>query len=81
MFPYLVVILAVIFLVLKFSGLLEEFTDAMRRTWGDPSDRLRELQELSPEEEEMEDRLTVFREYLEKPSDQDDDFPDPPSPQ
>lgn len=81
MFPYVVVILAVIFLVLKYSGLLDEFTDAMRKTWGYPADRLRELQDPTVDDENMEDRLRVFREYLDEPSQQDDTSSEDPSPQ
>ena len=81
MFPYVVIILAVIFLVLKYSGLLDEFTNAMRRTWGIPEDRLRELQDPPVEDEATEDRLRVFREYLDDPSQQDDNSSEDSSPQ
>ena len=74
MLPYIAFTLAVIFLILKVSGIWDEFTAAMRNL-----QRFQGKQKSSNSEihEEVDvNRLEVFREFLEGPVDDDrDDSP------
>jgi hypothetical protein len=74
MFPFFVLFLAMIFLVLKFSGILDEFTERMQRFWGRGEKGIRELIEPFIQVEDVENRLEVFRDYLEQ-SPEDDESP------
>jgi len=61
MLPYVAFLLAVVFLILKLSGVLDSFTEFMRQRW--------EGQEKV--DEDIEKRLEVFREFLEAPSEEE----------
>ena len=58
MLPYVAFLLAVVFLILKLSGVLDRFTEFMRQRSEDKVD------------EEMDKRLEVFRDFLETPSEE-----------
>jgi hypothetical protein len=72
MLPYVAIFLAFIFLVLKASGLLDEFTDRMRRIREREERRTPELREPLKREESVENRLEVFREFLDERVDDDE---------
>jgi len=61
MLPYVVFLLAVVFLILKLSGALDSFTEFMRQ---------REEDHVEVDEE-MDKRLEVFRDFLEAPSEEE----------
>jgi hypothetical protein len=75
MFPYLVILLAIVFLFLKFSGLLDEFTDRMQRLWGPGEKGIRELLEPLIHTEEMDNRLEVYRDFLDQSPEDDEGSP------
>lgn len=75
MFPYFVLFLAIVFLFLKFSGILDEFTERMQRLWGSGENGIRELLEPLIQTEEMDNRLEVYRDFLDQSQDDDDGAP------
>lgn len=64
MLPYVAFLLAVVFLILKLSGVLDRFTEFMNQRWKDQAQSTPPMLE-EPVDEEFEDRLNVFREFLE----------------
>lgn len=73
MLSYIALSLAVIFLVLKLTGFLDEFTEAMR---GGRDGGVRWLQKLlgpPPEDPDLEKRLDVFKDFFEGQSDEEED--------
>lgn len=64
MLPYVAFLLAVVFLILKLSGVLDRFTELMNQRWKDQAQSTPPMLE-EPVDEEFEDRLNVFREFLE----------------
>lgn len=64
MLPYVVFLLAVVFLMLKLSGVLDRFTEFMGQRWKDQAWSTPSMLE-EPVDEEFEGRLDVFREFLE----------------
>jgi hypothetical protein len=72
MLPYIAIFLAFIFLLLKASGLLDEFTDRMRKI-RERGERLTpELREPRKHEASLENRLEVFREFFDERVDDDE---------
>jgi len=61
MLPYVAFLLAVVFLILKLSGVLDRFTEFMGQRW--------EGQRKA--DEEIDKRLEVFRNFLEAPSEEE----------
>ena len=66
MLPYIAIFLAFVFLVLKASGLLDEFTDRMRRIRKRGERLTPELPKQQPHDEAVQNRLEVFREFLDR---------------
>jgi hypothetical protein len=72
MLPYIVIVAALLFFILKRSGIFENLsgeksdTDASRRHWGK-----RVLRELE-RDPETNKRLEVFKDFLESQQDEDD---------
>jgi hypothetical protein len=75
MFPYFVLFLAIVFLFLKFSGILDEFTERMRRLWGPGENGIRELLGPLIQSEEMDNRLEVYRDFLDQSPDDEESPP------
>jgi hypothetical protein len=73
MLPYVAIFLAFVFLVLKASGLLDEFTDRMRKIREREEIRTPELRQSQKHDEIVENRLEVFREFLDDRVDKDED--------
>jgi len=71
MLPYVAFLLAVVFLILKLSGVLDKFTEFMRQRWDGQVRSTPPMLEEPVEDEEFEGRLNVFREFLEGRSDKD----------
>lgn len=65
MLPYVVFLLAVVFLMLKLSGVLDRFTEFMGQRWKDQAWSTPPMLEEPVDDEEFEGRLDVFREFLE----------------
>ena len=65
MLPYVAFLIAVVFLILKLSGVLDRFTELMIQRWGDQVQSTPPILEESVDDEEFEGRLDVFREFLE----------------
>lgn len=64
MLPYIVVILAVVYFVMKGTGFLDELARS-RRTQGDPEEQLgRRLLDRMRNEKDMNRRLEVFKDFL-----------------
>ena len=61
MLPYVAFLLAVVFLILKLSGVLDRFTELMRQKSEDHVEVDRD----------MDKRLEVFRDFLETPSEEE----------
>jgi len=65
MLPYVVFLLAVVFLMLKLSGVLDRFTELMGQRWKDQVRSTSPMLEEPVDGDEFEGRLDVFREFLE----------------
>ena len=65
MLPYLAFLLAVMFLILKLSGVLDRFTEFMGQRGKDQAQSPPSMLEEPVDDEEFEGRLDVFREFLE----------------
>jgi len=65
MLPYVVFLLAVVFLMLKLSGVLDRFTEFMGQRWKDQVQSPSPMLEEPVDGDEFEGRLDVFREFLE----------------
>lgn len=65
MLPYVAFLLAVVFLILKLSGVLDRFTEFMGQRWKDQVRSTPPMLEDPVDEEEFEGRLGIFREFLE----------------
>jgi len=65
MLPYVVFLLAVVFLMLKLSGGLDKFTEFMGQRWKDQVRSTPPMLEEPVDGDEYEGRLDVFREFLE----------------
>ncbi len=64
MLPYIVIILAVIYFVMKGTGFLDEFSKS-QRTNGDPEEQLGwRLLDRMRNDSEMNRRLEIFKEFL-----------------
>ncbi|MCJ7569180.1 MAG: hypothetical protein MUO58_16800 [Anaerolineales bacterium] len=73
MLPYIVIILAVVYFVMKGTGLLDEFAKS-RRTQGDPEESLgRRLLDRMRTESDMNRRLEVFKDYLGNNDEEEDE--------
>jgi hypothetical protein len=73
MLPFVVVLSAIVFLILKISGFLDEFTNAMRGYWETRDGRIREIMKELSVDKDADDRLEVFREFLSDKPDTDED--------
>ena len=65
MLPYVVFLLAVMFLIFKLSGVLDRFTEFMGQRWKDQAWSTPSMLEEPVHGDEFEGRLDVFREFLE----------------
>lgn len=64
MLPYIVIILAMVYFVMKGTGFLDELAKS-RRTQGEPEEHLgRRLLERMQNDSDMNRRLEVFKEFL-----------------
>lgn len=72
MLPYVVFLLAVVFLILKLSGVLDRFTEFMGQRWKDQVWSAPPILE-EPVDDEFEGRLDVFREFLEGQSQEENE--------
>ena len=74
MLPFVVVLSAVVFLILKISGFLDDFTNTMREYRESRDGSISEvIKELSVSVD-ADDRLEVFREFLSDKPDTDEDI-------
>ena len=73
MLPYLVLLLAVLYVILKMFGIIDDFTNGMRRFWEDQDGRFQEIIGEFTVSDEVESRLEVFRDFLIDQSDLDED--------
>jgi hypothetical protein len=73
MLPFVVILSAVVFLILKISGILDDFTNAMRGFWETRDGRIREIIKELSFDNDADDRLEVFREFLSDKPDTDED--------
>ena len=64
MLPYVAFFLAVVFLILKLSGVVDRFTELMGQRWGNQVQSTPPILEEPVDHEEFEGRLDVFREFL-----------------
>ena len=71
MLPYVAFLLAVVFLILKLSGVLDKLTEFMRQRWEGQVRSTPPMLEEPVEGEEFEGRLEVFREFFEGRSEED----------
>ena len=73
MLPYIVLLLAVLFIILKMFGMIDDFTNAMRRFWEDQDGRFQEIIGELTVNDEVNSRLEVFRDFFIDQSDLDED--------
>jgi|GEM_PF-5002477 len=64
MLPYVAFLLAVVFLILKLSGVLDRFTEFMGQRWEGQVRSTPPMLEEPVDDEKFEGRLEVFREFL-----------------
>lgn len=74
MLPFVVVLSTVVFLILKISGILDEFTNTMRGYWETRDRNVPEIIKELSVNMDADDRLEVFREFLSDKPDTDEDI-------
>lgn len=65
MLPYVVLILAVLFLIAKWAGVLDDIAAAARERQDPERDRVSRKARILPKNHEDEERLRIFRDFLE----------------
>lgn len=73
MLPYAVLILAALFLIAKWAGLLDDIAAAARERKNHEGDRPIRRPRVLPEGSEDEERLEIFRDFLEGNSPDDEE--------
>jgi hypothetical protein len=71
MLPFVAFGAAVLFLIVKYSGMLDAFTEAMRGGGRRASEWRMEARRLL-EHPDSDSRLEIYREFLERPGDDDE---------
>ena len=73
MLPYIVLFLAVFFIILKMFGIIDDITNGMRRFWDGQDRSFKEIIGELTISDELDSRLEVFRDFLIDQSDLDED--------
>jgi hypothetical protein len=73
MLPYIVLFLAVFFIILKMFGIIDDITNGMRRFWEGQDRSFKEIIGELTIGDEVDSRLEVFRDFFIDQSDLDED--------